>query len=576
MAGVRKTTNTFGWIHLLIRLCVDHNGVLAIDDGVDTGTEAVMNLAVASAGKGAFVITLEGTHCVEYLAGLHKVSDAADQEVKQPQTEHGEVHVRRRKGGNGDCVQDCPSKAVIASPETVIQVPQRWELTKLRTFPIPPIYDTLSQSASQNKHDSGTGLLTCVAIGGRAGSLVAIGTDLGRVFLIDRHAKPASSANSPVWTPFIFYPNVSVGSSAGVCSLSLTTSSDAPATISSPLLATVCGQPSWSRLSVWRTDCVHGDEACSCADLTSRHLPIPPDRHSGCSLEPDGRLSDFSSKICSSCRARLFPYAMASCSGSIRCSASRSASLDLKTSGSSSNEGDSYRFKHCQFLRATCAVASNFLPEAEGDHTAYVLATTVQPLRATRSSVSRLVVWLVPIICQPDNAREIHLPLLTEVRLPRGHLPACLTSHPDPQRPLIGVGTMEGRVDVYFLSFLERSLTRVYSMDNAHPIFVTALAFLPVSSKSHTGSDTQLSDKSPLHCNSFELVTVSVDRAIRWHSGPSYLRVGRLIHGLRDPDIYSRCNNFGRSLVISSARLATILSFPILLALFDTILAWVL
>lgn len=535
-----------------------------VDGGVDTGTEAVMNLTVASAGSVSFVMTLEGHNCVEYLARLTKVTSTADLEVKQSQTElDDEINVLKRTDRNNDCVRDCPSKSVITSPRTDMQVPHKWELIKIRCFSIPPIYDGSSQPFDQYKHFTGTGLPTSVTSGGRAGSLLAIGTDLGSVFLIDRHAKPTAD-----WTPFV-YPDVSVGSSAGVCSLSLTSSStpdqsDTSSTHSS-LLAVVCDQPSWSHLSVWRADGIRGDDSCLCTDLPLQHPHVHLSRDCSRSGESSALHNRFSPEMdgtyCSNCRIRSFPYALASCSSCLA-----TCFRSPNTPEFPSAVGCNYRFKHCQFLQALFDCPSDFFPGITVSPSAHMLATTVQPLRVACSSVSRLVIWLVPMTCHLDNFRAIHLPVFAEVRLPRDHLPACLASHPNPQRRLIGVGTMKGRVDVYFLSCFERSLTQVYSMDNAHPIFVTTLAFLPLSSKSTT--------ESCLQDTSFQLVTASVDRALRWHFGPSYIRIGRLTRDLRVPEVDSSLISLGHSMVASSARLVTIFSIPILLTLIDAFLIW--
>lgn len=128
-------------------------------------------------------------------------------------------------------------------------------------------------------------------------------------------------------------------------------------------------------------------------------------------------------------------------------------------------ERSNYRFKHCQFLNSHLDPLSTYgMSNGRIDNalrSSYLLVTTVQPLCANRKSFGRVVVWRVPIPSESDlqsqagrpNAEKSDSPLtllpLTDAALPPGELPACLAVHSGRSRALVGVGTMEGRVEVY-------------------------------------------------------------------------------------------------------------------------------
>ncbi|KER27450.1 hypothetical protein T265_05491 [Opisthorchis viverrini] len=330
----------------------------------------------------------------------------------------------------------------------------------------------------------------------------------------------------------------------------------------------------------------------------------------------------------------------------------------------------SYRFKHCQFLKAmyqsrlgsedssssSTADSPSITPH---ESPIYLLATTIQPLCANRKSVSRLVVWLVPDISKPpgdessvslptkmDESKPTMLTSFADVALPQGHLPACMSVHPGRCRCLIGVGTMDGRVDVYLyvirprffshrqhpgnldafwmrywqpalgrywimigcwvqtfdeselslllnrqavrsfsqsrvgwvswlLSRRNRTLTCVYSMNNAHPIFVTALTFLPPFPWPEINAGKPKSKYPAVESEeSFELVSVSVDRALRWHQGPSYARIGRLARCLYDPESRSLWSRYALPLLSALVCLIFVFLIPIHLAIIDAALIW--
>ncbi|CAH8297483.1 unnamed protein product [Schistosoma turkestanicum] len=162
--------------------------------------------------------------------------------------------------------------------------------------------------------------------------------------------------------------------------------------------------------------------------------------------------------------------------------AATSASAAGVVTSERSSDRSHYRFRHCQFMKYSpnSSISSNHLSSSsssssspEGlkiskNHTAEsMLVTTIQPLCANRRSFSRLVVWSVPhpsetVTCDSSSSscsslsnnhikmyQPIQLNIFAETTFPQGHLPACLAVHPSRSRGLIGVGTMEGRVDVY-------------------------------------------------------------------------------------------------------------------------------
>ncbi|KAF5401650.1 hypothetical protein PHET_04839 [Paragonimus heterotremus] len=605
-----------------------------ISGGVETGSEAVMSLAVANSGDGSFITSIEGRQCIEYLARLkqknmQEENSVCGQTIQCEPLSTGSI-VRRRRGRNQNSrfSHDRNSSEDSSKPltSTIVQkqMNDEWELTKLRSFVLPlplPSFGEQNTTARGKQHTAGSGLPTCITNGGLGGSWLAVGSDVGSVFLINRHVKPSKQddMHSNQLKPFLVYPDVSGGLSTGVCSLALSSSPSHPSKTEQhenclyPLMATVCDQPGWSVLRVWRTDLnqPEGDD-CPFADtLTLSDYQVKARKCKNQRTDPCHDLSsdsvsavdlavDNAEPHWDDCHVRLHPYATASCSifstGATPPPFPTSVSVKGQTSGIAAERAN-YRFRHCQFMRATfrpCTPVSmsSSCPSETGlfrmDPSAcphYMLVTTVQPLCANRKSVSRLVVWLVPDIRPGDEPsasqnnnvaplETIQLHNWASVALPPGQLPACLAVLPSRHRCLIGIGTMEGRVDVYFFSPHQRQFSCVYSLSGAHPIFVTALTFLPPHPWTQQATPKSDNKLSTVVDESFELVSVSVDRALRWHSGPSYSRIGRLARGLHDSHNDSRWGRYGLQLATTLACLLVIFLIPIYLALLDAILAW--
>ncbi|KAF8571035.1 hypothetical protein P879_04364 [Paragonimus westermani] len=601
-----------------------------ISGGVETGPEAVMSLAVANSGDGSFITSVEGRQCIEYLVRLkqnmQEKNSVCGQNIQCEPLSTGST-VRRRRGRNQNSRSSHGRNSSEGSSEPSTsrivqkQVNDEWELTKLRSFILPvalPSFGEQNTTARGKQHTTGSGLPTCIANGGLGGSLLAVGSDVGCVFLINRHVKPnkQDDMHSNQLKPFLVYPDVSGGLSTGVCSLALSSPPSHPSKAEQhqnrmyPLMATVCDQPGWSMLRVWRTDLSQPEkDDCPLADtVTPSNYQVKTQK---CKIKLIDQCHDLSSYSASTvdlavnkaesfwddCHVRLRPYATASCSifstGTTPPPSPTSNSVKGQASGIAAERAN-YRFRHCQFMRAIfrprtpVSIPSSFPSEtglSRVDPSAcshYMLVTTVQPLCANRKSVSRLVVWLVPEVRPNDepSASEntsfapletIQLQTWASVALPPGQLPACLTVLPSRHRCLLGIGTMEGRVDVYFFSPHKRQFTCVYSLSNAHPIFVTALTFLPPHPWTQAASKSD-GKRSTVVDESFELVSVSVDRALRWHSGPSYSCIGRLARGLHDPHSDSRWSHYGLQLATTLACLLVIFLIPIYLALLDAIL----
>ncbi|OON19095.1 hypothetical protein X801_05041, partial [Opisthorchis viverrini] len=606
-----------------------------------------MNLTVANSGEGSFITSLEGRQCIEYLARIKAtkeqckvVANTATHSIMQSKADHKEASsgasAVRRRGRNQNSVKSIAKKSepdtdsstttnTSVKPQQYSKESREWELTKLRSFTLPfPLPDSPDVNGVQVKASDGSGLPTCVATGGPGGCWLAVGSDVGSVFLINRHVDPERNIVEPASRSHqlkasIIYPDVSGGLSSGVCSLALTSSQAPVGTKASsnhpaPLLATICDQPSWGALRVWRTDPTQGDDDCPLfesippgAQIRDRRCKKKkPTQHnhidSTASLTDDLFAED---NHCGTCRVRLQPYALASCSiftSGITPPPSPTTHSVTANSVSTSDHNSirsSYRFKHCQFLKAmyqsrlgsedssssSTADSPSITPH---ESPIYLLATTIQPLCANRKSVSRLVVWLVPDISKPpgdessvslptkmDESKPTMLTSFADVALPQGHLPACMSVHPGRCRCLIGVGTMDGRVDVYFLSRRNRTLTCVYSMNNAHPIFVTALTFLPPFPWPEINAGKPKSKYPAVESEeSFELVSVSVDRALRWHQGPSYARIGRLARCLYDPESRSLWSRYALPLLSALVCLIFVFLIPIHLAIIDAALIW--
>lgn len=133
---------------------------------------------------------------------------------------------------------------------------------------------------------------------------------------------------------------------------------------------------------------------------------------------------------------------------------------------------------------------------------------------------------------------------------------------------------------VFSLSPRTYTLSCVYSVKDAHPIFVTALTFLPICESHSAASKLTVAgkpgsterDRSPIFRSeqSYELVSVSVDRKLCWHCGPRSSQINRLAHGL-SPDpvgVWARGQSFLQQLMIYYG---LIFLLPVLLSLFDRI-----
>ncbi|KAH8869356.1 prolactin regulatory element-binding [Schistosoma japonicum] len=493
--------------------------------GLDTGTEAVMSLTVVNPGDGGFIASLEGQKCVEYIAQT-KVNP--------------------------------------------ITLPAKLSDVENHTSTI----DGLKEISLRHR----SGMPTCVTHGGPAGSWLAIGSDNGSVFLINRHTQQncldeKQISDSRLYQSLVLYPDVSGGLSTGVSSMAFShpyvcKQSDP----SFPLLATICDRPDWGTLRVWCTtnDALYTQSFLHLNDVKSTRCTLNPRQQTKLkstskrtsSNERGIRLKTFISnsdndssfkirdQMLFSHSVEKYPYAIASCSTlSFGNTPPPSPNVSIPASTSSkvserSSDRSNYRFRHCQFMKyffrspvpSDQSSSCGILKSNEGHTVEYMLVTTLQPLCANRRSFSRLIVWSVP---HPSNISseassnnvKVHQPIqlktFSEITLPQGHLPACLAVHPSRSRGLIAVGTMEGRVDV--LSPSNHSLMNIYTLNNAHPIFVTALTFLREDS---CVLSRKTSKAIPLKSDSFELVSVSVDRLIKWHHGPTYSTVSKLSHGI--------------------------------------------
>ncbi|KER27449.1 hypothetical protein T265_05490 [Opisthorchis viverrini] len=413
-----------------------------------------MNLTVANSGEGSFITSLEGRQCIEYLARIKAtkeqckvVANTATHSIMQSKADHKEASsgasAVRRRGRNQNSVKSIAKKSepdtdsstttnTSVKPQQYSKESREWELTKLRSFTLPfPLPDSPDVNGVQVKASDGSGLPTCVATGGPGGCWLAVGSDVGSVFLINRHVDPERNIVEPAsrshqlktahwlrrkvtdrkaltsasrlflsrlgkpgsisalvlplgematrhlkdatskpsnlstmaqclerkftdWKVHapnptsesqlllsglghpgsvrplasIIYPDVSGGLSSGVCSLALTSSQAPVGTKASsnhpaPLLATICDQPSWGALRVWRTDPTQGDDDCPLfesippgAQIRDRRCKKKkPTQHnhidSTASLTDDLFAED---NHCGTCRVRLQPYALASCS----------------------------------------------------------------------------------------------------------------------------------------------------------------------------------------------------------------------------------------------------------------------
>ncbi|CAL8103844.1 unnamed protein product [Calicophoron daubneyi] len=544
-----------------------------VGGGVNTGLEAVMQLTATSSGDGSFITSLEGRQCVEYLVRLKSPKRCLDstKEVENEASGHlGEQRnesdgIVRRRGGaqkkntkNSNVAKDTHHSPDTTEKSCSHQEPDdpRWEFIKLHRFVLPVV-----SVKSSEKTDSGTssGMPTCIA---SEGKWLAVGSDVGSVFLINRMA---DSDMSDEMKPDLVYSDVSKGLTASVCSLSLSPTfslgGDASKTGSPALLATICDRPGWTFMYVWRTNlqAPHKDEVAT-----------TPTKNPGNNDRLDCNIN-----------SRL--YAMASCdqfSASVSSPPSATSNPDPTTTvRESSSERSAFRFKHCRFLR--CPFKPSFASSKSGTQS-FLLATTVQPLCANRKSHGLLVIWLVPFQGNADQTNEdsvspSRLTKLADVSLPKGHMPACLAVHPSRSRGLIGVGSMDGRVDVYLFSPLKQCLTCVYSLDQAHPIFVTALTFLAPRpwSQLESRANKQPGYHQPYQGDedSFELISVSVDRVLRWHRGPSYVRVSRLMRGLYDPDDETLCGRLFSLVILSLGGLFLIFLLPLLVSMSDSVLS---
>ncbi|CAH8681203.1 unnamed protein product [Schistosoma rodhaini] len=576
--------------------------------GLDTGTEAVMSLTVVNPGDGGFIASLEGQKCVEYIvqSKVNLVASPAKLlNVEKPASttdvlEETNLRHRSRRRCTDDkdsglnkmstSMQDSDKKDKNNSLNE--PVPLEWELTKVREYTLmeqisSSADDSGSESPSGSAPKSLSGMPTCVTHGGPAGTWLAIGSDSGSVFLINRHIQQRfldekQLGDSP-YQSLIVYPDVSGGLSTGVCSMTFSHGSTCKQddSTSYPLLATICDRPDWSTLRVWCTNInlypksfLFLNDIKSIRSTLNSHQQLiklktnTSKRNS--SNERGIRMKTFISNsdnndnsfkiqddILFSQSMEKYPYAIASCSslsfhGATPPPSPNLVSTSNKVTSERSSDRSNYRFRHCQFMKYSLKspISSNqSLSSSEGLKTSEsytvesMLVTTIQPLCANRRSFSRLVVWSVPHPSEAatneslsSNNIKMHQPIqlktFAEITLPQGHLPACLAVHPSRSRGLIGVGTMEGRVDVYFLSPSTHCLINIYTLNNAHPIFVTALTFLREDSYVLGRTCQKPISYLPLKSDSFDLVSVSVDRLVKWHHGPTYSTIGKLSHGI--------------------------------------------
>uniref|UniRef100_A0A183AKZ5 Mcl1_mid domain-containing protein n=1 Tax=Echinostoma caproni TaxID=27848 RepID=A0A183AKZ5_9TREM len=387
-----------------------------------------------------------------------------------------------------------------------------------------------------------SGMPTCVTSGGPANLWFAVGSDLGSVFLFDRtqlmENEPADPCDS--------MKDVSVGLSTGVCALALSNvrvdptgtvpstrdepcdSSSAELTYNSALLATICEQPSWNAVHLW--------SVVSC----SHPVPdSPASKNDDCINDPAELVHE---EVPSTPRRRRHK---------------RGKLQKHKPVSSPVKKTDTHFFPP----EPVCHDEDN--ERIVGITQPYAIASVSHFSMGSKASSSLRAVKQV-----------------SDMTLPQGDLPACLAVHPSRSRALIGVGTMNGGVEVYFLSPITHTLSRVYSLNNAHPIFVTALTFLPVRPSATeppiTKASTETMSAKPCQLPavqsepSYELVSVSVDRQLRWHPGPSSIQISRLAHGLAaDPvGVWTQGKRFLRMLMLY---FGLVFLFPISLALFDRV-----
>ncbi|RTG81329.1 uncharacterized protein DC041_0012708, partial [Schistosoma bovis] len=575
--------------------------------GLDTGTEAVMSLTVVNPGDGGFIASLEGRHW----------KDDKDSKLNKMSTSTQDSDKKDKKNS-------------VCEP-----VPLEWELTKVREYTLMEQIscsadDSGSESPSGSAPKSLSGMPTCVTHGGPAGTWLAIGSDSGSVFLINRHVQQRfldekQLGDSP-YQSLIVYPDVSGGLSTGVCSMAFShayASKQDDSTLY-PLLATICDRPDWSTLRVWCTNVnLQSKSFLFLNDIKSIHSTLNsrqqlvklktntskrnPSNERGIRMKTFLSNSDndnsfkIQDDILFSQSMEKYPYAIASCSslssyGTTPPPSPNLVSTSNKVTSERSSDRSNYRFRHCQFMKYSLKspISSNqSLSSSEGLKTSEIytvesmLVTTIQPLCANRRSFSRLVVWSVPHPSEAatfeslsSNNIKMHQPIqlntFAEITLPQGHLPACLAVHPSRSRGLIGVGTMEGRVDVYFLSPSNHCLINIYTLNNAHPIFVTALTFLREDSCVLDRTSKKSISRLPLKSDSFDLVSVSVDRLVKWHHGPTYSIVGKLSHGI----INIKKNNVSLLKTIINAKtciyvfcLFSILFLPILMVFLESMLS---
>ncbi|CAI2736773.1 unnamed protein product [Schistosoma spindalis] len=619
--------------------------------GLDTGTEAVMSLTVVNPGDGGFIASLEGQKCVEYIAQSKVNLDTSPEKllsVEKPAYTTDvleETHLRRRSGRHWNDDKNSELNKMSTSNQDSDKrdkkyslsepVPLEWELTKVREYTLMEQIscsadDSGSESPSGSAPKSLSGMPTCVTHGGPAGTWLAIGSDSGSVFLINRHVQQRflneKQLGDNPYQSLIVYPDVSGGLSTGVCSMAFShayTSKQDDST-SYPLLATICDRPDWSTLRVWCTNVnLYTKSFLFLNDIKSIHSTLNSRQQQvklktntskrNSTNERGIRMKTFLSNsnndnsfkiqddILFSQFMEKYPYAIASCSslssyGTTPPPSPNLVSTSNKVTSERSSDRSNYRFRHCQFMKYSLKspIPSNqSLSSSEGLKTGEsytvesMLVTTIQPLCANRRSFSRLVVWSVPHPSEAatyeslsSNNIKMHQPIqlntFAEITLPQGHLPACLAVHPSRSRGLIGVGTMEGRVDVYFLSPSNHCLVNIYTLNNAHPIFVTALTFLREDSCILTRTSKKIkSHHLPFKSDSFDLVSVSVDRLVKWHHGPTYSTIGQLSHGIININ-----NNISLLKTIINRKTCTyvvclfsILFLPILIVFLESILS---
>ncbi|KAL3317139.1 hypothetical protein Ciccas_004210 [Cichlidogyrus casuarinus] len=229
------------------------------------------------------------------------------------------------------------------------------------------------------------------------------------------------------------------------------------------------------------------------------------------------------------------------------------------------------RFKHCTFLN--WHRPSNSSASARRA----LLVATVIPISVNSHFFSQLVVYCV----EYDNNQQKPAWLVTMLRLPKGQLPSCLVTHPSCNTALIGMGTIDGDVSVYQFLPQKQCLVETFRVGKAHSIFVTDLAFLPSRERSKSGNLLKRSKKQSVEEEEtnwsasslyYEFVTVSADRNLCWHSGPSFVQIAENINRQDD---YLTCSSIKTIDMLSHLFCLLFIMFaPLFIASMDKLLSF--